>query len=153
PAVDERLLAPQCGRFSQSRLGTRHPGEPLAPPGSGLLGNGRFLCARGSAQRKPFPASRIQRRNVHDVWQDLSLPERHARETRRPGIFSRYRTGGHQDEMGPRPIEISPATARIVAGKDAEEGGRNLAHMSVIEKFRTMEYGPAPEDPKESLLW
>ena len=25
--------------------------------------------------------------------------------------------------------------------------------MSVIEKFRTMEYGPAPEDPKESLLW
>ncbi|MGB7439380.1 MAG: aldehyde dehydrogenase family protein [Candidatus Acidiferrum sp.] len=25
--------------------------------------------------------------------------------------------------------------------------------MSVIEKFRTMEYGPAPEDPKESLKW
>jgi aldehyde dehydrogenase (NAD+) len=25
--------------------------------------------------------------------------------------------------------------------------------MSVIEKFRTMEYGPAPEDPKQSLLW
>src|SRR5258707_2793065 len=25
--------------------------------------------------------------------------------------------------------------------------------MSVVEKFRTMEYGPAPEDPKESLLW
>jgi aldehyde dehydrogenase (NAD+) len=25
--------------------------------------------------------------------------------------------------------------------------------MSVIEKFRTMEYGPAPEDPKESLSW
>ena len=25
--------------------------------------------------------------------------------------------------------------------------------MSVIEEFRTMEYGPAPEDPKESLLW
>ena len=25
--------------------------------------------------------------------------------------------------------------------------------MSVLEKFRTMEYGPAPEDPKESLLW
>ena len=25
--------------------------------------------------------------------------------------------------------------------------------MSVIEKFRTMEYGPAPEDPKESLHW
>jgi aldehyde dehydrogenase (NAD+) len=25
--------------------------------------------------------------------------------------------------------------------------------MSVIEKFRTMEYGPAPEDPKESLAW
>jgi aldehyde dehydrogenase (NAD+) len=25
--------------------------------------------------------------------------------------------------------------------------------MSVIEKFGTMEYGPAPEDPKESLLW
>src|SRR3984893_1890198 len=25
--------------------------------------------------------------------------------------------------------------------------------MSVIEKFRTMEYGPAPEDPKESLQW
>jgi aldehyde dehydrogenase (NAD+) len=25
--------------------------------------------------------------------------------------------------------------------------------MSVIEKFGTMEYGPAPEDPKESLQW
>src|SRR5579863_7807044 len=25
--------------------------------------------------------------------------------------------------------------------------------MSVIEKFQTMEYGPAPEDPKESLHW
>jgi aldehyde dehydrogenase (NAD+) len=25
--------------------------------------------------------------------------------------------------------------------------------MSVIEKFGTMEYGPAPEDPQESLLW
>jgi aldehyde dehydrogenase (NAD+) len=25
--------------------------------------------------------------------------------------------------------------------------------MSVIEKFRSMEYGPAPEDAKESLLW
>jgi aldehyde dehydrogenase (NAD+) len=25
--------------------------------------------------------------------------------------------------------------------------------MSVVEKFRAMEYGPAPEDPKESLEW
>jgi aldehyde dehydrogenase (NAD+) len=25
--------------------------------------------------------------------------------------------------------------------------------MGVMEKFRTMEYGPAPEDPKESLAW
>src|SRR5258708_15335943 len=25
--------------------------------------------------------------------------------------------------------------------------------MSVVEKFGTMEYGPAPEDAKESLLW
>src|SRR5246500_5313149 len=25
--------------------------------------------------------------------------------------------------------------------------------MSVVEKFRTMEYGPAPEDAKESLAW
>jgi aldehyde dehydrogenase (NAD+) len=25
--------------------------------------------------------------------------------------------------------------------------------MSVVEKFKTMEYGPAPEDPKESLVW
>src|SRR6201998_2308741 len=25
--------------------------------------------------------------------------------------------------------------------------------MSAVEKFRTMEYGPAPEDPKESLVW
>jgi aldehyde dehydrogenase (NAD+) len=25
--------------------------------------------------------------------------------------------------------------------------------MSVIEKFQTMDYGPAPEDPKESLQW
>ncbi len=25
--------------------------------------------------------------------------------------------------------------------------------MSVVEKFRSMEYGPAPEDPKESLQW
>src|SRR6516225_8334725 len=40
---------------------------------------------------------------------------------------------------------------------------RNSAHlilenpdgndMSVIEKFTSMEYGPAPEDPKESLQW
>jgi aldehyde dehydrogenase (NAD+) len=28
-----------------------------------------------------------------------------------------------------------------------------VAEMSVVEKFRTMEYGPAPEDPKESLKW
>src|SRR5215475_4682993 len=25
--------------------------------------------------------------------------------------------------------------------------------MSVLEKFKTMEYGPAPEDPKETLVW
>jgi aldehyde dehydrogenase (NAD+) len=25
--------------------------------------------------------------------------------------------------------------------------------MSILEKFRSMEYGPAPEDPKQSLLW
>src|SRR6516225_9697840 len=25
--------------------------------------------------------------------------------------------------------------------------------MSVVEKFRSMDYGPAPEDPKESLVW
>jgi aldehyde dehydrogenase (NAD+) len=25
--------------------------------------------------------------------------------------------------------------------------------MSVLEKYRTMEYGPAPEDPKETLVW
>ena len=25
--------------------------------------------------------------------------------------------------------------------------------MSVLEKYKTMEYGPAPEDPKETLLW
>ena len=25
--------------------------------------------------------------------------------------------------------------------------------MSVIQKFESMEYGPAPEDPKESLRW
>src|SRR5215510_5530509 len=25
--------------------------------------------------------------------------------------------------------------------------------MSILEKFGTMEYGPAPEDPRESLLW
>jgi aldehyde dehydrogenase (NAD+) len=28
-----------------------------------------------------------------------------------------------------------------------------VAEMSVVEKFRTMEYGPAPEDSKESLKW
>src|SRR5271166_6835855 len=28
-----------------------------------------------------------------------------------------------------------------------------MKKMSVIEKFKTMEYGPAPEDPKESLQW
>ena len=28
-----------------------------------------------------------------------------------------------------------------------------MAEMSVVEKFKTMEYGPAPEDPKESLKW
>jgi aldehyde dehydrogenase (NAD+) len=26
-------------------------------------------------------------------------------------------------------------------------------HMSIAEKFLTMEYGPAPEDPKDALLW
>src|SRR5437762_6776010 len=26
-------------------------------------------------------------------------------------------------------------------------------HMSIAEKFVTMEYGPAPEDPKEALTW
>src|SRR5947207_15695683 len=26
-------------------------------------------------------------------------------------------------------------------------------HMSIAEKFVTMEYGPAPEDPKEALSW
>ena len=25
--------------------------------------------------------------------------------------------------------------------------------MSVVEKFATMEYGPALEDPREALLW
>ncbi len=25
--------------------------------------------------------------------------------------------------------------------------------MSIAEKFVTMEYGPAPEDPKEALIW
>src|SRR5262249_61343849 len=25
--------------------------------------------------------------------------------------------------------------------------------MSIAEKFATMEYGPAPEDPKEALRW
>ena len=25
--------------------------------------------------------------------------------------------------------------------------------MGIAEKFLTMEYGPAPEDPKEALLW
>ena len=30
---------------------------------------------------------------------------------------------------------------------------RDESSMSVIEKFRSMEYGPAPEDPRESLLW
>jgi aldehyde dehydrogenase (NAD+) len=36
-----------------------------------------------------------------------------------------------------------------------EAGGAEVIgeEMSVVEKFRTMEYGPAPEDPKESLRW
>src|SRR2546430_14925421 len=25
--------------------------------------------------------------------------------------------------------------------------------MSIVEKFMTMEYGPAPEDPREALAW
>src|SRR5260370_26716204 len=25
--------------------------------------------------------------------------------------------------------------------------------MSIVEKFISMEYGPAPEDPREALLW
>src|SRR5262249_50713691 len=25
--------------------------------------------------------------------------------------------------------------------------------MSIVEKFETMEYGPAPEDPREALAW
>src|SRR5580700_1403954 len=26
-------------------------------------------------------------------------------------------------------------------------------HMSIVEKFVTMDYGPAPEDPREALAW
>jgi len=29
----------------------------------------------------------------------------------------------------------------------------NHKTMSVLEKYKTMEYGPAPEDPKETLVW
>ena len=25
--------------------------------------------------------------------------------------------------------------------------------MGIVEKFMTMEYGPAPEDPREALAW
>ena len=30
---------------------------------------------------------------------------------------------------------------------------REKDDMSVLEKYKTMEYGPAPEDPKETLVW
>jgi len=25
--------------------------------------------------------------------------------------------------------------------------------MSIVEKFMSMEYGPAPEDPREAVVW
>src|SRR5260370_42168901 len=28
-----------------------------------------------------------------------------------------------------------------------------MKSMSIVEKFMTMEYGPAPEDPREALAW
>ena len=40
---------------------------------------------------------------------------------------------------------------RLHRGLDEEESER--LQMSIAEKFLTMEYGPAPEDPKDALLW
>ena len=34
-----------------------------------------------------------------------------------------------------------------------QEKESETTRMSIAEKFLTMEYGPAPEDPKEALLW
>src|SRR5262249_38109093 len=31
--------------------------------------------------------------------------------------------------------------------------GIQSERMSIVEKFMTMEYGPAPEDPREALAW
>src|SRR5436309_316815 len=45
------------------------------------------------------------------------------------------------------------------SGKEASPvGTKEVAHnehtrMSIAEKFVSMEYGPAPEDPKEALTW
>src|SRR5262249_5691233 len=39
------------------------------------------------------------------------------------------------------------------AGIYSSSKERKQIMSSVVEKFRTMEYGPAPEDPKESLAW
>src|SRR5215470_18252423 len=36
---------------------------------------------------------------------------------------------------------------------DRDSSENQLTRMSIAEKFATMEYGPAPEDPKEASEW
>src|SRR5258708_34912363 len=51
---------------------------------------------------------------------------------------------------GIRPI-IDLRLHKLEAPLDAEKIGKK--RMSIVEKFMTMEYGPAPEDPCEALAW
>src|SRR5260370_37861749 len=51
---------------------------------------------------------------------------------------------------GIRPI-IAIRLHKLETSLDAEKIGKK--RMSIVEKFMTMEYGPAPEDPREALAW
>src|SRR6266478_1961545 len=51
------------------------------------------------------------------------------------------------------PLAGTPRTTGIPSHRPAYEEGRESTRMSIAEKFLTMEYGPAPEDPKDALVW
>src|SRR5437667_7185020 len=47
-----------------------------------------------------------------------------------------------------------PGAIRRTTGiRSHDEGGTEPTRMSIADKFLTMEYGPAPEDPKDALAW
>src|SRR6516165_2203434 len=92
--------------------------------GGELLGHGRVVCVAGSVERGAVPATGIERRDVHHVWEAVFIPWRAPREAGRPGSVSRRRNGNYAFEVGPGAIEIHEEAARGVAGKNGREGVR-----------------------------